>query len=69
MLKVAGFKFGIGDVLVPIKNEDDAFYLDEIIINDIHVREFQYGIVDRDGDMWVASPLMIEDRFVLKERE
>lgn len=67
MLKVKGFKYGIGDVLVPTNKKDAAFYLKEVIIDDIHIRDFMYSVIDVDGDRWQASPLMIEKEFVLKE--
>lgn len=67
LLKVKGFKFGIGDVVVPINKEEAAFYLKEVIIDDIHIRDFMYTVIDIDGDRWQVSPLMIEKEFILKE--
>lgn len=67
MLKVKGFKYGIGDVVVPIKQEEAAFYLKEVVIDDIHVKDFMYSVIDTDGDRWQASPIMIEKEFKLKE--
>ena len=67
MLKVKGFKFGIGDILEPVNKEEAAFYLREVVIDDIHVRDFMYSVIDIDGDRWKASPLMIENEFILKE--
>jgi len=67
MLKVKGFKFGIGDVLVPVNHDRAALYLREVVINDIHIRDFMYSVIDIDGDCWQASPIMIEREFKLKE--
>lgn len=68
MLKLKGYKYGVGDVVVP-KSElkDVAHYLKELVIDDIHPEAFLYTIVDRDGDHWQVSPLMIENDFMLKE--
>lgn len=66
VLKVKGFKFGVGNVLVPLNQEEAAFYLKELVVDDIHVKEFMYTVIDIDGDRWHASPIMIENEFVLK---
>ncbi len=67
MLKIQGFKFGVGDVVVPVNIENTAIYLQEVVIDDIHEKDFMYSVIDVDGDRWQASPLMIEKEFVLKE--
>lgn len=64
MLEVQGFKFQVGDVIEPIDKK--SFYMRKLIIDDIHLQEFAYTVVDLEGDTWKASPLLIENEFVLK---
>lgn len=67
MLKIKGFKFAIGDVIVP-KSElkDVAHFLHELVIEDIHPEYFFYTVIDMDGEFCQISPLMIENDFMLK---
>lgn len=60
-----GFMFQVGDVIVRVK-KNASFYLQELVINAIHVCEFTYSVIDLEGDEWQASPLMIENDFTLK---
>lgn len=67
MLKFQGFKYAVGDVIVPKRHlKDVAHYLLELIVDDIHPEAFFYTVVDIDGDVWQVSPLMIENDFMLK---
>lgn len=66
MLKIKGFKFGVGDVVVPVNERNAAIYLREIVIDDVHPETFLYTVIDIDGDCWQASPIMLENEFVLK---
>lgn len=68
MLSVKGFKYGVGDIIAPKPNlEDLAHYLVELVIDDIHPDAFLYTVIDIEGDQWQASPLFIENDYVLKE--
>lgn len=63
---IEGFKYKVGDVLVPL-DKNKSFFLKEIIVDDIHVKDFMYSVIDLDGERWQTSPFLIENEFVLKE--
>jgi len=63
---VEGFKYKVGDVLIPL-DKNKSFFLKEIIVDEIHVKDFMYSVIDLDGERWQTSPLLIENEFVLKE--
>lgn len=67
MLKIKGFKYGVGDVVIPKAHlEDVAHYLVELVIDDVHPGAFLYSVIDTEGDLWQASPIMLENDFMLK---
>ncbi|MFD2133305.1 hypothetical protein ACFSKI_19000 [Pseudogracilibacillus auburnensis] len=67
MLKVKGFKFGIGDVVVPVNLKGKPSFLKEVIVDDICEKDFLYSVVDHEGDCWQVSPIALENEFILLE--
>lgn len=65
MMHLKKLKYTIGDVLVPNEKNKTGF-VREIVVDDVDPCSLKYGIVDLDGDIWQASSVMVEEKFMLK---
>lgn len=64
---MVGFKYQVGDTLVPVAKNKKSHFLSEIVVDGIDETHFLYSVIDYEGESWNISPIELENEFVLKE--
>lgn len=62
-----GFKYQVGDTLVPVYKDNKSHFLREVVVDGIDKTHFLYSVIDYEGESWQISPIALENEFVLKE--